>query len=778
MTSILELPPGVPPIVQGRFGLEQRCAYRHPDLYDEEVPEMDFETAVSRPDLGTGCAVRSFLLLGDQNAGKSTMLHSFCRDGDPGFLQLSSLLPVLSSSFINTRLVPRSLLGDKVDPNRALSAVRDELPFMDTDIGRGCVLLTLENFAFFCHEFGIWGQEKEASEGPWRFSQDVRFVALHFLELGGDHLDRLQRFVSGGEDLESMRRAEESNGLEADAAFSDDAFWADMHEVLLGSLRLLRETNRTVYFVNCLVMFSGARLHRDAFRAMLRKLRFLDFCLGSAGGAEVLFYCSRAAAIDTSSFDAAVAWDEACSELAALATEFPEAVAAESALRSAPPDLNWVAESQDKGLDLTALEEVAGAEAAAAWRRSEARSGLLLAFVRSLLVRVMPVVTPRLRLLGVHAVRNFVDEGLQSNFGPLCAASVVQNVARLLQNDLSASRAPALLPHVAELILRCAAGLRRVDASTIQGCWITCGDLAEHLEECEAQQDAVPIPEATALAVFPEAGAALAAAGVCMVMADGNEALPRLCLDLLLELPGSEHRICVRPAAVEDAGREEAAVLFVTREGGTNSIAKPGRGISALALPLDSELFALLSSEAAIRAVARHLGSAPEGTEAICFHFLAPEVRCQLRSIRQRLLQELGSLVEKVLVWAAVANSDSKDLARRLLHLASDVWQACELLSDDPLVAAEDLVVRIPLSVEAVPPALKKPRSEAAPADGAMEVLQSVSETLVQRLLATEAADKPSPFAAEVLPLDFSRENSRREGSWPRLQLRLALHCP
>ena len=29
----------VPPIVRARFGLEQRCAYRHADLYDEEVPE-------------------------------------------------------------------------------------------------------------------------------------------------------------------------------------------------------------------------------------------------------------------------------------------------------------------------------------------------------------------------------------------------------------------------------------------------------------------------------------------------------------------------------------------------------------------------------------------------------------------------------------------------------------------------------------------------------------------------------------------------------------------
>ena len=89
----------VPPIVRARFGLEQRCAYRHADLYDEEVPEagqnawqnawqnasgmrpfstlsqVDLETVIAQPELGAECAVKSFVLLGDQNAGKSTMLH-------------------------------------------------------------------------------------------------------------------------------------------------------------------------------------------------------------------------------------------------------------------------------------------------------------------------------------------------------------------------------------------------------------------------------------------------------------------------------------------------------------------------------------------------------------------------------------------------------------------------------------------------------------------------------------------------------------------------------
>ena len=127
-----------------------------------------------------GRVLRTFLLLGDQNAGKSTLLHSFCRDGDPSFMQLSSLLPILSSSFINTRLVPRKLVG--ADVNQLISAVRDEMPFMDTDIARGLVMLSLESFLFFCNEFGIAGfgdgQPGGDAAAPLRFGDDARFVAL------------------------------------------------------------------------------------------------------------------------------------------------------------------------------------------------------------------------------------------------------------------------------------------------------------------------------------------------------------------------------------------------------------------------------------------------------------------------------------------------------------------------------------------------------------------------------------------------------------------------
>lgn len=125
-------------------------------------------------------------------------------------MQLSSLLPVLSSSFLNTRLVPRSRVSGEL---RTLSEVMDEMPFMDTDIARGVLLLTLENFAFFCAEFGI------SSLGPGMSVTDldgVQFVALQFVELGGDHLDRLVRFTAADHDICAVRASETETRLAAE----------------------------------------------------------------------------------------------------------------------------------------------------------------------------------------------------------------------------------------------------------------------------------------------------------------------------------------------------------------------------------------------------------------------------------------------------------------------------------------------------------------------------------------------------------------------------------
>ena len=122
-------------------------------------------------------------------------------------------------------MIPNDLLQD---PDEPFSLVRDELPFMDTDIARGAVVLSLESFAFFCQEFGLYRPPEPL---PFAFEASARYVALHFTELGGDHLDRLM----------SVEQVEK-----------------ELHEVLLGSMRLLKETKRAAFFLNCATLFRGS----------------------------------------------------------------------------------------------------------------------------------------------------------------------------------------------------------------------------------------------------------------------------------------------------------------------------------------------------------------------------------------------------------------------------------------------------------------------------------------------------------------------------------------
>ena len=130
------------PVERTPYGYTQRQRFCHPDLHHEEVLELDspFASAVA-----AGTHTLTFVLLGDQNAGKSTFLHAFAHADDRGWLALSSYLPIISAAFLNVRLLPTE---DDTPP-------RDELPFLDTDIGRANFLMTAENFAFFLQEFGL-----------------------------------------------------------------------------------------------------------------------------------------------------------------------------------------------------------------------------------------------------------------------------------------------------------------------------------------------------------------------------------------------------------------------------------------------------------------------------------------------------------------------------------------------------------------------------------------------------------------------------------------------
>lgn len=148
------------PLYRTEFGWEQRQSFRHPDRYEEDVEEVVFDSPFLdlRAILGKShTTLFSFLVLGDQNAGKSTFLHLLCCSGrvceyagETGandtttirsdnknedrpkltgfeFLQLGSFLPILSSSFINSRW-----LFNESDVEQH----RDEFPYLDTDVAR------------------------------------------------------------------------------------------------------------------------------------------------------------------------------------------------------------------------------------------------------------------------------------------------------------------------------------------------------------------------------------------------------------------------------------------------------------------------------------------------------------------------------------------------------------------------------------------------------------------------------------------------------------------
>ena len=147
-------------------------------------------------------------------------------------------------------------------------------------------------------------------------------------------------------------------------------------------------------------------------------------------------------------------------------------------------------------------------------------------WLRAFLLSMLQSLGFRLQLVALAPVRNY-KEGRE-----LCAASVVRNVATLLQllagcyqsnpnpytifvsicvasnsyfswcqscthvylvlstwmRSLICLRqgcamGDMALAHAAELLLRCAASLRRVEGDTLH-CWVTRQDLAQHLEDC------------------------------------------------------------------------------------------------------------------------------------------------------------------------------------------------------------------------------------------------------------------------------------------------------
>ena len=154
------------PIEKKDFGYLQKNHYHHPDLYDEAMNELNSPFASL---IASGTKIFTFLLLGDQNAGKSTFLHSFTARKDGNWYDLAREIPILSSNFINTRFIEANVIPPI-----------DDLPFLVTDIARATILLLREDFEYFLQEHNLQKEE---------LSDDIRYIIIQFIEIGGDHLD-------------------------------------------------------------------------------------------------------------------------------------------------------------------------------------------------------------------------------------------------------------------------------------------------------------------------------------------------------------------------------------------------------------------------------------------------------------------------------------------------------------------------------------------------------------------------------------------------------------
>jgi GTP-binding protein EngB required for normal cell division len=86
------------PIRKEKWGYSQRFFYANLDYCEEEIIELDSPFSVL---CSSGTLVLNVLIIGDQNAGKSSFLHCFTDSNNENFLFLQSQIPFMSSSFLN-----------------------------------------------------------------------------------------------------------------------------------------------------------------------------------------------------------------------------------------------------------------------------------------------------------------------------------------------------------------------------------------------------------------------------------------------------------------------------------------------------------------------------------------------------------------------------------------------------------------------------------------------------------------------------------------------------
>ena len=254
----------------------QRSSFTHPDLHDELVDELVSVRSPLAPRTVSGAASFLFLLLGDQNAGKSTFLHAFTHAASASWLELMSLLPILSSSFSNVQLGANSGSSGRSPP------AMDEPPFIDTDVGRATFLLTLEDFAFFVDEFGLPLPRERLQE--LAIDSGVRYALIELIEIGGDHIDRMRTWLSA--DCTPPTHTTSSSVMTSENQHHERAPpLLPPPPSLLSALRrseqLLAGAHRSLYFLNAASLLrvdattDRLRVQVGAFAQLLHRLRYL-----------------------------------------------------------------------------------------------------------------------------------------------------------------------------------------------------------------------------------------------------------------------------------------------------------------------------------------------------------------------------------------------------------------------------------------------------------------------------------------------------------------------
>lgn len=89
---------------QTDYGFIQQSSFQNLDVYHEEVDEVDV-VSLWAPKYASDTETVSYVLVGDQNAGKSTFCHAFTHSDDSNFMLLCSHLHMLQSRFTNMRMV-------------------------------------------------------------------------------------------------------------------------------------------------------------------------------------------------------------------------------------------------------------------------------------------------------------------------------------------------------------------------------------------------------------------------------------------------------------------------------------------------------------------------------------------------------------------------------------------------------------------------------------------------------------------------------------------------